>query len=67
MNTARNAQEAARVKQPAIESAIFDDSWREVIRRRSEELRSGKVTPIPWEQVKQQARAKAAVVVAKSR
>ena len=37
----------------------FDDSWREVIRRRSAELQSGAVTPIPWAEVKQQAREKA--------
>jgi hypothetical protein len=24
----------------------FDESWREIIRRRSDELRSGKVTPV---------------------
>jgi putative addiction module component (TIGR02574 family) len=26
----------------------FDEAWREVIRRRSNELRSGQVTPVPW-------------------
>jgi putative addiction module component (TIGR02574 family) len=36
----------------------FDESWREVIRRRSAELRSGQVTAIPWEEVKRQAREK---------
>jgi len=36
----------------------FDASWREVIRRRSAELRSGVVTPIPWNEVKQKAREK---------
>jgi putative addiction module component (TIGR02574 family) len=30
----------------------FDESWREFIQRRSAELRSGKVTPVPWAQVK---------------
>ncbi len=34
----------------------FDESWREVIRRRSEELRSGKVTPVPWSEVKRESR-----------
>jgi putative addiction module component (TIGR02574 family) len=34
----------------------FDESWRQVILRRSEELRSGKVTPVPWSEVKRQAR-----------
>jgi putative addiction module component (TIGR02574 family) len=37
----------------------FDDSWREVIRRRSAELRSGQVAPIPWEEVKRRARESA--------
>ena len=37
----------------------FDESWREVIRRRSSELRSGAVTPVPWEEVKRQAQEKA--------
>jgi putative addiction module component (TIGR02574 family) len=37
----------------------LDESWREVIRRRSAELRSGLVTPIPWSEVKRQAREKA--------
>lgn len=37
----------------------FDESWREVIRRRSAELRSGAVAPIPWSEVKRQAREKA--------
>ena len=37
----------------------FDESWREVIRRRSNELRSGQVTPAPWAEVKRQAREKA--------
>jgi putative addiction module component (TIGR02574 family) len=36
----------------------FDDSWREVIQRRSAELRSGAVTPIPWDEVKRIAREK---------
>ena len=33
----------------------FDESWRDVIQRRSAELRSGKVTPVPWSEVKRQA------------
>lgn len=37
----------------------FDESWREVIQRRSAELRSGQVTPVPWSEVKRQAREKA--------
>jgi putative addiction module component (TIGR02574 family) len=34
----------------------FDEAWREVIRRRSAELQSGKILPVPWEDVKRQAR-----------
>ena len=37
----------------------FDESWREVIQRRSLELRAGQVTGIPWAEVKRQAREKA--------
>ena len=34
----------------------FDDSWREVIQRRSAELASGRVTSVPWSEVKRRAR-----------
>jgi putative addiction module component (TIGR02574 family) len=37
----------------------FDESWREVIQRRSAELRSGRVKAVPWDEVKRQAREKA--------
>jgi len=37
----------------------FDASWREIIQRRSAELQAGKVTPIPWEEVKRRARENA--------
>ncbi len=37
----------------------FDESWREVIQRRSAELRSGQVTPVPWNEVKRQAQERA--------
>jgi putative addiction module component (TIGR02574 family) len=37
----------------------LDESWREVIRRRSAELQSGAVTPVPWSEVKRRAREKA--------
>jgi putative addiction module component (TIGR02574 family) len=33
----------------------FEESWREVIQRRSFELRNGKVTAVPWSEVKRQA------------
>ncbi len=38
------------------EAPPFDESWREVIRRRSEEVSSGRVTSIPWSEVKVRAR-----------
>lgn len=34
----------------------FDESWREVIRRRSAELSSGQVAGVPWAEVKRRAR-----------
>ena len=34
----------------------FDESWREVILRRSAELRSGQIAAIPWDEVKRRAR-----------
>jgi putative addiction module component (TIGR02574 family) len=37
----------------------FDESWREIIQRRSAELRSGQVTPVTWEEVKRRTREKA--------
>jgi putative addiction module component (TIGR02574 family) len=37
----------------------LDESWREVIRRRSAELQSGQVVGVPWEEVKRRAREKA--------
>ena len=37
----------------------FDESWREVIQRRSAELRSGQVIAVPWDEVKRRAREKA--------
>jgi putative addiction module component (TIGR02574 family) len=37
----------------------FDESWREVILRRSEELQSGKVSGVPWSEVKKRARGSA--------
>ena len=37
----------------------FDESWRDVIMRRSSELESGRVTPVPWSEVKRQARGQA--------
>jgi putative addiction module component (TIGR02574 family) len=36
----------------------FDPSWREIIHRRSAELRSGQVTPVTWEEVKRRLREK---------
>lgn len=37
----------------------FDESWRDVVRRRSAELRSGQVVPIPWAEVKRGGRENA--------
>jgi putative addiction module component (TIGR02574 family) len=37
----------------------FDESWREVIQRRSAELRSGQATPVPWSEVKKRAQESA--------
>jgi putative addiction module component (TIGR02574 family) len=42
-----------------VDRPPFDDSWREVVRRRSAELRSGQIAPVPWAEVKRQAREKA--------
>jgi putative addiction module component (TIGR02574 family) len=36
----------------------FDEAWQEVIQRRSAELRSGQVTPVPWEEVRRRSREK---------
>ncbi|HQR06695.1 MAG TPA: addiction module protein [Gemmatales bacterium] len=37
----------------------IDESWRSVIKQRSEEIRSGKVQTVPWSTVKEQAREQA--------
>lgn len=39
--------------------APFDESWREVIGRRSAELASGSVVAVPWAEVKRRARESA--------
>jgi putative addiction module component (TIGR02574 family) len=36
----------------------FDESWRDVIQRRTAELRNGTVAGIPWADVKRKAREK---------
>jgi putative addiction module component (TIGR02574 family) len=36
----------------------FDESWRKVIQRRTDELQSGQVQPVPWAEVKRQTRNK---------
>jgi putative addiction module component (TIGR02574 family) len=51
--------EALIVSLQAGDRVPLDDSWREIIRRRSADLHSGKVSPVPWEQVKRQAREQA--------
>lgn len=40
----------------SLDRPPIDESWREVIRRRSAELASDQTTPVPWEAVKRQAR-----------
>jgi putative addiction module component (TIGR02574 family) len=40
---------------PALRPPL-DESWREIIRRRSAELRAGTVSGIPWSDVKARAR-----------
>jgi putative addiction module component (TIGR02574 family) len=51
--------EALIASLPPEDRPPFDESWREVIQRRSAELRSGQVAPVPWAEVKRQAREKA--------
>ena len=51
--------DALIVSLQANDHCPLDDSWREIIRRRSAELRSGRVKPVPWEEVKRQVRDKA--------
>jgi putative addiction module component (TIGR02574 family) len=36
----------------------LDDSWKEIVHRRSAELRTGQVAGVPWEEVKRRAREK---------
>jgi putative addiction module component (TIGR02574 family) len=38
------------------EKPPFDDSWREVVARRSAELRSGHVAPVRWADVRRDGR-----------
>jgi putative addiction module component (TIGR02574 family) len=47
--------EALLVSLQPVDKPPFDESWRHIIKRRSEELRVGKVTPVPWAEVKRQA------------
>jgi putative addiction module component (TIGR02574 family) len=42
----------------SVDLPPFSASWGEVICRRSEELHSGQVKPVPWAEVKRQAREK---------
>jgi putative addiction module component (TIGR02574 family) len=37
----------------------FDDAWRAMLERRSRELASGQVRPVPWNEVKNSVREKA--------
>ena len=40
----------------STEAPPSDEAMKVIVRRRSEELRTGKVTPIPWSEVKRLAR-----------
>jgi putative addiction module component (TIGR02574 family) len=43
----------------SLDATVEEDAeaaWQEEIRRRVEDLRSGKVTPVPWEEVRDSAR-----------
>ena len=51
--------EALIVSLQPSDQAPLDESWREIIRRRSAELRSGQVTAVPWTEVKRLAKEKA--------
>ncbi len=51
--------EALIVSLQPTDQPPFEESWREILRRRSAELRSGVVSPVPWAEVKRQAREKA--------
>ncbi len=48
--------EALVVSVQAADEPPFIEAWREVIRRRSDELASGTVASVPWAEVKRQAR-----------
>ncbi|MFL5342496.1 MAG: addiction module protein [Gemmataceae bacterium] len=41
---------------PPTDRPPFDESWREVIKRRSAELRSGQVAGVPWDEVRKKPR-----------
>ncbi len=51
--------EALIVSLQADDRPPFDDSWREVVQRRSAELRSGQLSPVTWTEVKKAGREKA--------
>jgi putative addiction module component (TIGR02574 family) len=50
--------EALIVSLEPVDQPPLDDLWRDIVRRWSEELNSGQVSPVPWDQVKRQAREK---------
>jgi putative addiction module component (TIGR02574 family) len=49
--------EALIVSLQSEDNPPFDDLWREVVARRSAELRSGQVAPVLWADVKRDRRA----------
>jgi putative addiction module component (TIGR02574 family) len=40
--------------EPAVDEQAIEQAWREEIRRRVEEIESGKVELVPWEEVRNQ-------------
>jgi len=51
-------QELLASLEPAAEEAV-DAAWAVEVERRSREIKEGSVRPIPWEEVKSQARKRA--------
>jgi putative addiction module component (TIGR02574 family) len=48
--------EGLRASLPSSKASGLDESWHGVVRRRSDELRSGAVVAIPWAEVRWQGR-----------
>lgn len=55
----RDRLEIAEALSASVQSANqppFDESWKAIIQRRSQEIESGDVETIPWSEVKRQVR-----------